>query len=341
MRGKTTQFIRAGQGQNTNQNHKGPREKPGPREGSCPEWAQPRRSAVDTEILVYLGNLAKRDPEGFVYPLPATVARRVQRSSYYVGQRIRFLEGIRRLVPVVRVRHGREIRGWLVIRFKDWLAKQDQAMASEAAKDLDPSSDYFARASNSSVPSKGKDDPNQKETQALTAKAGRRSSGFKDLRPTRPTAAQSQSTVTATATTRRCVFFSRKQEEQTLADRIAAKISREGETLQEALLRVQEQSNQSEETMADLMKDFDEACAFLNYSVSRNDPTLTQGFCLTFLSRWDKYEDRLRSGEMKRSIFCSKVIDMCVIQEEFWPPSFAEHRNKLARSEKAASCIAE
>lgn len=333
MRSKPTPLVRAGQGQSQGQKHEIRHESFRSTEERCPEWARPRRSAVDREILSYLGALAKRDPEGFVYPRPVRVARKVQRTPHYVAHRIRFLEGIGRIVPAVRVRHGREVRGWLVIRYRDWVATQDQAMASDATRDLERPSDCFVHASNNSFLSKGKNDPNQQETQAPTAKAGRGSSGFEDSKPTRATAKRSQSTLTATATARGGSSFPKRQKEETLADRIARKIERKGWSLRDALLK-------STEDDTWLLEEVREVCAFLDFPFDQDNPTITLGFCFDLLGVWDAQKDKLRSGQMKRSVFCSKVIDRCVESSELWPPSFTNHRDKLARSEKAA-CIEE
>jgi hypothetical protein len=56
------------------------------------ETIRPRRGAVDGEVLRYLGALAKKDPEGFVYPSVRHIAEKIDRTVYYLGQKIQFLE---------------------------------------------------------------------------------------------------------------------------------------------------------------------------------------------------------------------------------------------------------
>jgi hypothetical protein len=86
-----------------------------------PESDRARRSAVDEAALRYLGALAKKDSEGFVYPSTATIAKRICRTPFYVSQRIRYLEKIGRLIPAQRERRSRTIRGWIVLRYKTWV----------------------------------------------------------------------------------------------------------------------------------------------------------------------------------------------------------------------------
>ena len=119
------------------------------------EIERPRRGAVDGEVLRYLGSLARKDREGFVYPSVTHIAKKIGRSAYYLGLRIKHLEGIRRLIPARRVRRHREIEGWLVIRYKEWegsRSRRADVMRSAEPNNLDESPNNIAKSPNNLGP---------------------------------------------------------------------------------------------------------------------------------------------------------------------------------------------
>jgi hypothetical protein len=297
------------------------------------EATRPRHGAVDAEILRYFGSLAKKDSEGFVYPSGRHTAEKIGRSSYYVSLRIRFLEGLGRIIRARRIRNGRELDGWLVLRYDEWKKTQP----NPHRRDGDPSINNLRTPAKNSEP-----EPNNFGSEP--ANNARRSmkiqpdNGYQDTRSSclerRFTGddcyeSQSQST-TATATVLNSnIRESFKTRKQKLENRLIDKIKSRGETLQQYLHEFPEPESES------LVKLFRAACKFLAYAPDEDSPDLAYDFCWTLGATWEKHQRRLHDGNMEPSALCSKVIDSCVEDYILWPPSFSEHRSLLRGAEKS------
>jgi hypothetical protein len=77
-------------------------------------------------------------------------------------------------------------------------------------------------------------------------------------------------------------------------------------------------------------------CEFLGVTLDKSDHSVTWEFATNLTDEFEKYEQDLRSGELSQGNFCSKVIDSCVRDGAFWPPTFTEHRNTLRGKEREA-----
>jgi hypothetical protein len=110
------------------------------------EATRPRHGAVDGEILRYFGSLARKDSEGFIYPSVRHTAEKIGRGPYYVSLRIRFLEGLGRIIRARRIRNGRELDGWLILRYDEWKKTQP----SPRRRDGDPSINNLRTLANNS-----------------------------------------------------------------------------------------------------------------------------------------------------------------------------------------------
>jgi hypothetical protein len=300
------------------------------------EAARSRRGAVDGEVLRYLGALAKKDPEGFVYPSIRHIADKIGRSCYYLGLRIQFLEGTGRLIPTRRVRHSRELEGWIVLRYKEW-AKSHSCQLGAASRST-PDNLAESLKSLPKTPNNLGPRATKPALKSLTAQADKRamvkgrSCSGRRINEDDALRSQSQSTGTATTTSIiRGAGQSFKCKKDARIERLIAKNLREGETLRQCC---EEFRGTEKEVYLDVIPAFREACKFLAYSINEEDPSLTWHFCADMKFMWEDYKPRLRDGAMSPSKFCSKLIDSCVEGEVPWPPSFGKHRDRLREAEK-------
>jgi hypothetical protein len=298
------------------------------------ESLRPRRSAVEGELLRYLGALAKKDPEGFAYPSIARIAEKIGRTPCYLRRRIQFLEGVGRIVPTRRVRHGRELEGWIVLRYGDWVQSQSrQAGAVPASNNFEESRKNLPKTPNNLESPAAKTDykPLTMQPDERSASKRRSCSGilFKD---DYPVGSQSQSTSTATATTKiRRANVSLKSKKESQIDRLLAKNLRDKETLQQVR---EKYLGTTHEDLLDVIPPFREACKFLAFSIDEDDPSLTWDFCALMRSKWTDDKSSLQDGVRLPSKFCSQLIDSCLEGDTRWPPSFQEHRDRLREAEK-------
>jgi hypothetical protein len=295
-----------------------------------------RRGAVDGEVLRYLGALAKKDPEGFVYPSIHRIAEKIGRSRYYLGLRIQFLEGTGRLIPTRRVRHRRELEGWIVLRYNEW-AKSQSCQPGAASRgtpnNLAESLKSLQKTPNNLGPRAAKPALKSLTAQAdKRAKLKGRSCLGRMIKEDDALRSQLQSTGTATATSIiRRAGRSFKSKKDAIIERLIAKNLREGETLQQCLQKIR---GPKDEFLLDVIPHFREACQFLGFSINEADPSLTWHFCADMKFMWEDYKSRLQGGAMPPSKFCSKLIDSCAEGEVPWPPSFGKHRDRLREAEK-------
>jgi hypothetical protein len=298
------------------------------------ECLRPRRSAVEGELLRYLGILAKKDPEGFAYPSIARIAEKIERTRCYLQQRIQFLESVGRLIPTRRVRHGRELKGWIVVRYGDWVQSQSrQAGVAPASNNLEGLPKSLPKTPNNLGSPAAKTDHKSLTVQPDERSVSKRRfcSGmlFKD---DCPVGSQSQFTSTATATTKiRRANGSLKSKKESQIDRLLAKNLRDKETLQQVR---QKYLGTVHEDLLDVIPPFREACKFLAFSIDEDDPSLTWDFCALMRSKWAEYKSSLQDGVRLPSKFCSQLIDSCLEGDVHWPPSFQEHRDRLREAEK-------
>ena len=308
-----------------------------------PEFQKERRSAVEAEILRYLGALAKQDPEGFVYPSGATVVKKIDRTAFYVGQRIKYLQKVGRLIPVQRERYGRTVNGWIVVRYKTWADSQavcadscekDWCAPQASENDFIDHPKNLADDANSFGKKEHSEPANPLKIRADSAIGGAPRSGLalssvhdSDRR------SLSQSTELATATALTPSFQSskkeRSKEKKTLRDRLVEKISREGEHL--SFYR----DSEGAEAYEAFLENIRAASKFLAFPFDENDPAMSFDFCAVLREKFEHFEHRLRTGDTEPAAFCSKVIDVCLKEHVIWPTSFGEHRNRLRRAEKA------
>jgi len=300
------------------------------------EATRPRHGAVDGEILRYFGSLARKDSEGFVYPSVRHTAEKIGRSSYYMSLRIRFLEGLGRIIRARRIRNGRELDGWLVLRYDEWKKTQTSPHRRDGdpsiknlrtpAKNLEPEPNNFGSEPANNARRSMKIQPDSGYQDTPSSCVGRRFTGDDCYE------SQSQSTTTATATAVSSNFReSFKTRKQKLENRIIDKIKSRGESLQLYLREFPEPASES------LVKLFRGACKFLAYAPDEDSPDLAYDFCWSLGATWEKHQRRLRDGNMEPSTFCSKVIDSCVEDYILWPPSFSEHRDVLGGAEKSGN----
>jgi hypothetical protein len=311
------------------------------------ECDRQRRSAVDQEILRYLGALAKKDDdgEGFAFPSINRVAKQIQRTPFYVGQRIKYLQRIGRLVPVKRERFGRLVNGWIVVRYTTWANSQGICLNSSekngrppqsSENNLGSHSNNLPEHANSLEEKRSSDDANPLKIEADSAIGGAQRSGL-DLSCVHQSDGRSPSQFTGHATTTALDQLSKsstKKEhskaKKTLEDRLVEKISREGEHL--SFYR----DNEGVEAYEEFLEKIRTASKFLAFPFDENDPAVSFDFCAIFCEKFERFNPRLQTGEMKASTFCTKVIDECERDKyALWPPSFTEHRNRLRRAERA------
>lgn len=298
------------------------------------EAMRPRHGAVDGEILRYFGSLARKDSEGFVYSSVGHTAEKIGRSSYYVSLRIRFLEGLGRIIRARRIRNGRELDGWLILRYDEWKKTQP----SPHRRDGDPSINNLRTLANNSErkPNNFGSEPANNARRSMKIQPD---NGYQDtpssclerrFRGDDCYESQSQSTTTATATVLSSnIQESFKTRKQKLENRLIDKIKSRGETLQQYLREFPEPASES------LVKLFRAACKFLAYAPDEDSPDLAYDFCWALGATWEKHQRRLHDGNMEPSALCSKVIDSCVEDYILWPPSFSAHRSLLRQAEKS------
>lgn len=77
-----------------------------------------------------------------------------------------------------------------------------------------------------------------------------------------------------------------------------------------------------------------EASRFLGYRIDEDDPTATMSFVGALSNQFERYGDLVRNGEMLLGIFATKVIDRLVQNNELFPPTFTEHRDRLREQER-------
>jgi len=319
-----------------------PREKPRlQRENAQPESERPRRSAVDAETLSYLGHLAKRDPEAFVYPKFTTIARKIDRTAYYLQQRVRYLENIGRLIPAKRVRKGREISGWLFVRYQDWPGRPESEAETKAKvcasqNRLAPTKNNFAQSENNLAVAEDQNAANSLHPLAVVASIPRESVSFEvEIGDGERRQSPSQSTKNATATkTERDLTERSLSRIKTVEQRLIERIKRTTGTLKSQLEWYRRDGHAD---LADHILGLTRApCSYLAYRLDVDEPTLTECFCEALSVTWEKYELLLRDGSLSSSAFCSKVIDLCFREyDRTWPVSFTRHRDKLRETEKA------
>lgn len=307
---------------------------------SIKECRLARRSAVDTEILLYLGNLAKKNNEGFVYPSPGHIANTIRRTAYYTSQRLKFLEFTGRLIPTTRKMFGRELRGWIVVRHRDWCQQKLAVSPSSESEPRRSERENFAQLENNLTEDAKnfahaghQKSATAKKKQGLNSIGPPENLGLRSKKPSTPMQSLSQFTRQRTAT---CPADCAKNPFE--------KPRTPEEKLLRAIARVAEQSKSS---FQELLNDEsgiekiafwpDAKAAFLaiGYEYDFQDATFSVQFVMATCVVFRRYGERLLDGELKLSSFCCKVIDE---QLRNWggvfPNSFLRHRDALKEQGK-------
>lgn len=298
------------------------------------ECDRPRRGAVDREILSYLGNLARRDPESFVYPSFSRIAEKIRRSPHYVKQRVVYLERIGRLIPTERKKFGREISGWIVLPYKQWVeAQHRQAEAVEEAsrKEANNSKEVpnnFPKGANNLgsplPPGLDKDLHLQEDKGTITRR------NPSQPNPTYETAGRRRSLRENATATRSGKSRNPSEKERTFRERLANAVRKRSWPLSEVL-----KENLKRGVQPEWLEETLRVTSFLGYDLDLDDPVVTHEFCDALILVFEEEGERLRLGELKLSAFCSRIIDRCRKQYEIvWPPSFTQHRNRLRNAEQ-------
>jgi hypothetical protein len=115
---------------------------------------------------------------------------------------------------------------------------------------------------------------------------------------------------------------------RSLAENLKSKLVREGETLKQVLEEIEKIDR------SDWISKIEDACSFLDFHFRMDDPEIGFGFAATLANVFEKYQEKLKSGDMLPGIFCCKVIDEVLRNGWTFPPRFTEHRNRLRAAEK-------